>query len=117
MVAIAVDDAFTAPYGTGTSYNILANDDFLANDGNTITRVGGTATGIVAFNPTTGNITYTPSVNEIGTTVTVIYEVCQGTVCDQATVTITVGLQLYRCTSHKRSKYNKRYSNICWYIG
>ncbi|MBK8888703.1 MAG: hypothetical protein IPN46_20170 [Saprospiraceae bacterium] len=23
LVAIAIDDAFTAPYGTGTSYNIL----------------------------------------------------------------------------------------------
>ncbi|MBK9584296.1 MAG: hypothetical protein IPO48_21135 [Saprospiraceae bacterium] len=49
---------------------------------------------------------------------TVIYEVCQGTVCDQATVTITVGLAV--CTDApviNGVKYNKRYSNICWYIG
>ncbi|MBK8887339.1 MAG: hypothetical protein IPN46_12650 [Saprospiraceae bacterium] len=58
MVAIAVDDAFSRHHmrTRTSSYNILANDDFLANDGNTITRVGGTATGIVAFNPTTGNM-------------------------------------------------------------
>ncbi|MBK8886563.1 MAG: hypothetical protein IPN46_08420 [Saprospiraceae bacterium] len=30
----------TAPFGTTTSINILNNDDFLANDGNTITRTG-----------------------------------------------------------------------------
>ncbi|MBK6666226.1 MAG: hypothetical protein IPG48_08755 [Saprospiraceae bacterium] len=115
LVAIAVDDAFTAPYGTGTSYNILANDDFLANDGNTITRVGGTATGIVAFNPTTGNITYTPSVNEPGTTVTVIYEVCQGTVCDQATVTITVGLAV--CTDAPVINGASTISGTATYVG
>ncbi|GAB1396773.1 hypothetical protein MASR1M65_15500 [Saprospiraceae bacterium] len=89
-VATARDDAFTAPYGAPTSYNILANDDFLANDGNTITKVGGTAGGTVTFNPVTGNMTYAPLFSEIGNTVTVVYEVCQGVVCDQATATINV---------------------------
>ncbi|GAB1396770.1 hypothetical protein MASR1M65_15470 [Saprospiraceae bacterium] len=89
-VATARDDAFTAPFGGPTSYNILANDDFLANDGNTITKVGGTAGGTVAFNPVTGDMTYTPLAGEVNSTLTVVYEVCQGAVCDQATVTITV---------------------------
>ncbi|MEZ4910139.1 MAG: discoidin domain-containing protein [Saprospiraceae bacterium] len=90
LVPTAVDDAFDAPFGTATTYDILTNDDFLENDGNTITREGGDAGGTVSFDPVTGNISYTPLTSEIGTTVTVVYEVCQGTVCDQATVTITV---------------------------
>jgi hypothetical protein len=90
LVPTAVDDAGTAPIGTTTSINILGNDDFLANDGNTITQAGGTAAGLVSFDPITGTLLYTPLLSEAGTVVTVIYEVCQGTVCDQATVTITV---------------------------
>ena len=35
-------------------------------------------------------MTYTPAAGEVGTTVTVIYQVCQGTICATATVTITV---------------------------
>ncbi|MEX0273193.1 MAG: Ig-like domain-containing protein [Flavobacteriaceae bacterium] len=88
---VANNDAFNAPYGQATSYDILANDDFLENDGNTITKAGGTANGSVSFNPVTGDITYTPANGEQGTKVTVTYKVCQGTVCATATVTITVG--------------------------
>ena len=87
----ATDDSGTAPFGTTTTIDILDNDDFLANDGNTITLVpGGTAGGTVVFDPVTGELDYTPLATETGSNVTVIYEVCQGTVCDQATVTITV---------------------------
>ena len=87
----ALNDSGTAPFGTTTSINILNNDDFLANDGNTITNVGtGTAGGTIVFDPITGELDYTPLATEVGTTVTVVYEVCQGTVCDQATVTITI---------------------------
>ncbi len=93
FVPTANDDAFTAPVGTPTTYNILTNDDFLPNDGNTITTIpGGTATGTISYDPVTGLMSYTPPAGEAGTVVTVIYEVCQGTVCAQATVTITVPL-------------------------
>jgi hypothetical protein len=90
LTPTALNDSGTAPFGTTTSINILNNDDFLANDGNTITRTGGTAGGTIVFDPITGELDYTPLATEVGTTVTVVYEVCQGTVCDQATVTITI---------------------------
>jgi gliding motility-associated-like protein len=89
-VPTATDDNFAALFGVPTEYNILANDDFLANDGNTITRTGGSAAGTVTFDPITGKMTYLPTSAESGTTVTVVYQVCQGTVCATATVTISV---------------------------
>ncbi len=91
LVPTAVNDTVTAPFGQASTVNILANDDFLANDGNTITQAaGGTAGGTVTFNPVTGIMSYTPLASESGTTVTVNYQVCQGTVCATATVTIIV---------------------------
>ncbi len=96
LVPIAVDDAFTAAFGSPTTFNILTNDDFLAGANTSITQAGGTATGTVSFDPTTGEISYTPTAAEAvaGGTVTVIYTVCNTTpdpdVCDTATVTITI---------------------------
>ncbi len=86
----ATNDSANATSGTPLVLNILANDDYLPNDGNTITQTGGTASGTVSFNALTGEMTYTPATGEEGTSVTVIYKVCQGTVCATATVTITV---------------------------
>ncbi|MFN5422434.1 MAG: Ig-like domain-containing protein, partial [bacterium] len=86
----ATNDTANASPGSATTINILGNDDFLPNDGNTITQTGGTATGTVVFDPITGTMTYTPAAGEVGTTVTVIYQVCQASVCATATVTITV---------------------------
>ncbi|BDB52317.1 hypothetical protein GENT11_06290 [Flavobacterium ammonificans] len=88
----AINDTANGSVGVASVVNVLANDDYLPNDGNTITRVGGTATGIVSFNPVTGQMTYTPTNAEGGTAVTIIYEVCQGSVCATATVTITVAI-------------------------
>ena len=91
LVATATDDAGTAPFGITTSIDILGNDDFLANDGNILSDVGtGTAGGTITFNPITGIMDYTPLASEVSSTVTVVYQVCQGAVCDQATVTINV---------------------------
>jgi hypothetical protein len=112
LVPTAVNDAYSAPYGTSTTYDILANDDFLENDGNTITRVGGTGGGTVTFDPITGNIAYTPLASEIGTTVTVVYEVCQGTVCDQATVTITVPYYCPTITNNSSDNLSPTACNI-----
>ncbi|WP_396212916.1 tandem-95 repeat protein, partial [Flavobacterium sp.] len=86
----AANDTANASPGSATTINILGNDDFLPNDNNVITQTGGTATGTVSFDPVTGTMTYTPAAGEIGTTVTVVYQVCQGSVCATATVTITV---------------------------
>lgn len=90
LVATATDDMGTANIGATTSIDILGNDDFLANDGNTIMQTGGTAGGTVSFDPITGNMDYTPLAGEANSMVTVVYQVCQGAVCDDATVTITV---------------------------
>ncbi|WP_396145365.1 gliding motility-associated C-terminal domain-containing protein [Flavobacterium sp.] len=90
---VAQNDTLTAPFGQASSVNILANDDFLANDGNTITQApGGTAGGVVTFDPITGIMSYTPLASESGNTVTIVYQVCQGTVCATASVTVTIPL-------------------------
>ncbi|WP_425545367.1 Ig-like domain-containing protein, partial [Gangjinia marincola] len=94
------DDNATADPLVSEVIDILGNDDYLDNlDPNnqgttTITQTGGTASGTVSFDADTGELTYTPTVGEAGTTVTVIYEVCNdasgSAVCDTAIVTITV---------------------------
>lgn len=93
-VPTARDDAFTAIFGGPTSFNILANDDFLPGINTSITQTGGNAMGTVQFDPMTGLITYTPESSEIGMSVTVIYTVCHTVpnpdVCASATVTINV---------------------------
>ena len=83
--------------------DILGNDDYLTNQDpanlgtTTITDTGnGNAIGVISFDPDTGELTYTPDISEIGTSVTVIYEVCNdesGTpICTIATVTIDVAI-------------------------
>jgi hypothetical protein len=47
-VPTANGDTVSAPFGHKT-VNILANDDFLVNDGNSITQTGGSAAGTVSF--------------------------------------------------------------------
>jgi hypothetical protein len=81
LVATALNDDFDAVPLKAMKYNILLNDDFLLNDGNVITKTGGTAAGTATFDPVTGNITYTPTSAELGKTVTVVYQVCQGGMC------------------------------------
>ncbi|KAI9549359.1 hypothetical protein GHT06_003725 [Daphnia sinensis] len=50
-VPTAVDDEFDVHCWIPYSVNILANDDYLANDGNTITQTGGTALGTILAKP------------------------------------------------------------------
>jgi len=77
LIQIQKDDAFTAQAGTTTSYDILNNDDFLPGPNTTITDLGsGDAGGTIVFDPTTGEIDYTPLPSEVGSTVTVDYQVC-----------------------------------------
>jgi len=100
LIATAVDDSGTTLPLTETVINILANDDYLPNNApnnlgtTSITRIGGNATGVVSFNPETGELSYTPSESENETNVTIIYEVCNTNpdpdVCASATVTIFV---------------------------
>ncbi|MDC1161968.1 gliding motility-associated C-terminal domain-containing protein, partial [Tenacibaculum sp.] len=103
MLPTVMDDTATIDVGMPSSVvvDVLDNDDYLANnDSNnigvtTLTDTGlGTATGTVITDPDTGEITYTPSPTEAGSTVTIIYEVCNdesGTnICTQGTLTIEV---------------------------
>ncbi|MDI9872870.1 hypothetical protein QM567_26705, partial [Flectobacillus roseus] len=94
QAATAANDALTAPFGLTSTVSVLSNDDFLPVLGNVVTRTGGTASGVAVFAPTTGVLSYTPTVSEPGTTVTVVYQVCNTLVtpqvCANATVTITV---------------------------
>ncbi|MEO9479298.1 MAG: Ig-like domain-containing protein [Maribacter dokdonensis] len=96
----AQDESANATLGVATNINILSNDDYLPNNdannqGTTaITRVGGTAGGTAILDALTGELAYTPLLTENGSTVTVIYEVCntdpEPDVCETATVNITV---------------------------
>ncbi|WP_394970229.1 gliding motility-associated C-terminal domain-containing protein [uncultured Croceitalea sp.] len=87
-VATAVDDNTSADVGVPRTINILTNDDFLP--GSTITITGGTAAGTISVNPATGELTYTAIAAEDNSTVTITYEVCNGTVCATATVFISI---------------------------
>ena len=99
--ATAVGDNGTAPVGSTTTIDILANDDFLDNSNPDnlgtilITDLGtGTAGGMIVLDPATGELAYTPLASEAGTTVTVDYQVCNTDpnpdVCATATVTLEV---------------------------
>ncbi|RDK82791.1 beta strand repeat-containing protein, partial [Marinirhabdus gelatinilytica] len=117
LTPVAVDDnGGVVIAGVPEVIQILDNDDFLNNNdpnnvGNTIIYNAGTGTaqGVISFDPATGELTYTASQTELGTTVTVDYTVCNDVngdttfdangnptggqaddICDVATVTIMV---------------------------
>ncbi len=95
----AADDMADVTVGQPAVIDILANDDYLANDspynqGTTaITNTGnGTAGGAISFDPVTGELTYTPLPSEAGSSVTIEYQVCNTDpnpdACTTATVTV-----------------------------
>ena len=87
----AVNDAFTvAEDSAATPFNVLANDTFVPDVGETLTisSVTQAAGGTVTFTPT--NVSFTPAANFNGTT-TFTYTVSDGNGgSDTATVTVTV---------------------------
>ena len=87
-VATAVDDNTTADVGIPKTVNIIFNDDFLP--GSTITITGGNAAGTILVDQATGNLTYTAIAAEDNSTVNITYEVCNGSVCDTATLFISI---------------------------
>ncbi|RDK83873.1 gliding motility-associated C-terminal domain-containing protein, partial [Marinirhabdus gelatinilytica] len=99
--ATAVDDSAMTDVGVAVTTSVLDNDDYLDNNDpnnlgtTTVTDTAtGTATGVVTIDPITGEVTYVPSANEAGQTVTIVYEVCNDEsgvpVCTQATIFIDV---------------------------
>ncbi|QII43457.1 gliding motility-associated C-terminal domain-containing protein [Flagellimonas oceani] len=101
LAANASDDYGSTPALTEVAINILENDDYLPNnDGNNLgetnlSRTGGDAVGTVSFDNETGFVTYTPTVEESNSTVTIVYQVCNvlpdPSVCASATIYIEVG--------------------------
>ena len=99
--ATALDDGGIAPTGSATSFDILANDDFLPNNNSinagttTLSNTGnGNAGGTIALDAADGTLNYTPLIGEIGNTVTIEYQVCNNAtgaaVCATATVSLSV---------------------------
>ncbi|MGB5324063.1 MAG: OmpA family protein [Pseudomonadales bacterium] len=97
----AAADSGNADPAVAATFSVLANDDFLANNdaanAGTTTLVdtgNGTAGGVVAADPATGGITYTPLAGEAGQAVTVEYQVCNTDpnpdVCATAVLTVNV---------------------------
>ena len=87
----AGDDSETTPQNTALNATVTGNDN--APAGADYTLVGGTANGMLTLN-SDGSYVYTPNANYSGPD-SFSYSVClpapNGTVCDTATVTITVG--------------------------
>ena len=95
LVPTAINDELTLVEGETATVNILENDDYLPGSNTSITNTGtGTASGIIAFDPLTGIMEYTPAESETGSEVTVVYQVCNTevtpNVCETATVSILV---------------------------
>ena len=90
---VAGNDTATVIQATTVTINATTNDDFIPGPNLTLTKTGGTATGTVTTNPTTGTINYTATPTENGP-VTVTYQACHTAVtpnvCANATITITV---------------------------
>ncbi|WP_334056460.1 isopeptide-forming domain-containing fimbrial protein [Polaribacter sp. P097] len=91
-IATANNDTATAKVAQAKNVDILANDDFLPGANTTITQTGGSAAGVASFDNTTGILTYTPTLAEAGTDVTIEYQVTNTptSVSKTATVTITI---------------------------
>ncbi|MCK0158746.1 hypothetical protein MWU65_16255, partial [Cellulophaga sp. F20128] len=94
LTPTAVDDFATMIQGVLGNINIVSNDDFSPGLNTTITRIGGDASGIVALDNITGELAYTATAGEVGTTVTILYRICNTAVspnvCADATVNITI---------------------------
>ena len=89
---VANDVSELVKVGQATEVDLLSNDDFLPGTTTTIASIGGTAVGTIAFDNLTGKLTYTPTLTEAGTDITVIYEVTNSAtgVKSSATATLSV---------------------------
>ncbi|WP_400080000.1 Ig-like domain-containing protein [Winogradskyella sp. R77965] len=91
----ANDDAYNTTPGADVTGNVLANDNDIEGDTQTVTTTTvTTANGVtVNIDPNTGVFTYTPNAGFIGTD-SFVYTICDNgspVACDEATVYITVG--------------------------
>jgi hypothetical protein len=54
-----------ARYGSLSTVNVLLNDDFLLGATTTVSKTGGTAAGTAVIVPTTGILSYTPTLQNV----------------------------------------------------
>ncbi|WP_340065329.1 choice-of-anchor L domain-containing protein, partial [Ascidiimonas aurantiaca] len=91
LEASVKNDGLVTGAGQAGTVNVLANDDFQPGASTSIVNLGtGTATGSISFNGNTGELTYTPTLGEGGTTVTIDYEVSNTAVNPIVSGTATV---------------------------
>ncbi len=84
----AGDDQLTLDEDTSASVNLLANDNDLEGDALAVSIVSGPSNGQAVLDAN-GNLTYTPNANYNGPD-QIVYEISDGELTDQATLTITV---------------------------
>ncbi|MCD6112527.1 MAG: LruC domain-containing protein [Bacteroidales bacterium] len=89
---VAVDDNYTTPFNTPKSGNVITNDSDPDQDNITVTNVTTNPTHGSVVQNADGTFTYTPTTGYTGTDF-YVYKICDdGTpsLCDEATVTITI---------------------------
>ena len=87
----AVDDAYRLVKGATIQRSLTANDTFGVLTSIRIVEQPARGT---AFLDANGVLTYTPDQDQCGFIDTLVYEICEGTICDQATVTLRVRCEL-----------------------
>ncbi|MFI8606684.1 hypothetical protein ACIGCP_19620, partial [Cellulophaga baltica] len=95
----AVDDNTSANVGEPKIFNVVNNDDFLIGSTITIIPSGTTAPtetqqtngiGPISVDSAKGEITYTADPSEDPGFVYIVYEICNGTICDTAVLSIAI---------------------------
>jgi len=84
----AVDDIIRLRLDQTGTISVTANDTFIGAL-STITIEEQPANGTAMLDPD-GTLTYTPNAGECGFTDSLVYQICQGTICDRAMVLINV---------------------------
>ncbi|MFM7308982.1 MAG: Ig-like domain-containing protein, partial [Flavobacteriales bacterium] len=85
----ANDDSATGDEDTSINANVGSNDTDIEGDALTFAVVNGPASGTLNLDASSGAFTYTPS-NNFNGIITFTYSACDATLCDTATVSITI---------------------------
>ncbi|MCI5050900.1 MAG: T9SS type A sorting domain-containing protein [Candidatus Pacebacteria bacterium] len=93
LVVVTNSDSGTTPEDQNIVINVLSNDDFLPGTNTSLVDAGtGSAGGTISFDNMTGEMSYLPNTGEAGSTVTIVYTVCNTPtgVCATETVSVMV---------------------------
>ena len=86
---IAMDDQGVSACGQDVTVNVLVNDTDASGDPLTVS-ISGTGSHGSFVNNEDGTISYSPNSDVLEATDAIIYEVCNGSLCDQATLSISI---------------------------